>query len=146
MPQGGSFPNIPDTPIGGDILVKLNGKTSAEGGVSDWSCSKMIATADTAAFGYIYSGGTAGDDRVDTFGPVPNGTVLDMVIDPKRVTSSVGLYFLCNRCDCDDAMTGTTTLSDTSYGYILTGSTTSASINPDTAFAPTIIGGGGLNN
>tara|TARA_B100000287_G_scaffold426027_1_gene473279 strand:+ start:535 stop:1005 length:471 start_codon:yes stop_codon:yes gene_type:complete len=156
MPQGGSFPNIPDTPIGGDILVELNALPSSQGGTSDWSCSKVVASADSASFQYIFSGNSSGTatatDYLDTFALPTKGFSFDMVIDPKRVIAATGVFFLCNSCDCDEPMTGTTAYDETGYGYIVTATTvtqagaTATNINPNTAFAPTIIGGEGLNN
>tara|TARA_Y100000310_G_scaffold336172_1_gene420021 strand:+ start:3518 stop:3949 length:432 start_codon:yes stop_codon:yes gene_type:complete len=143
MPQGGSFPNIPDTPIGGDELVLLKSIPSRNGGVSDWSCSKIVATAGTASFNYIYSAGTPAV-IVDVGAAI--GDSLDMIVEPSRVTSITGVMFLCNKCDCDEPMTGTTAYDKTGYAYILTGGTAKAEYNANTAFAPTIIGGSGLNN
>jgi len=131
MPQGGSFPNIPDTPIGGAELVALKSIPSSQGGVSDWSCSKIISTGASGSFSYVYSAGTP----EVTISIGSTGNSLDMIVEPTRVVSASGVLFLCNKCNCDSPMTGT-------VAYINTGYYSSA----NTAFSPTIIGGGGLNN
>ena len=143
MPQGGSFTNIPDTPIGGDELVLLKGISSLNGGVSDWNCSKVIGTGASASFTYVFSAGAA--STLFTVGIA--GSSLDMAIVPGRVTAVNNVMFMCNQCDGCGPMTGTTAYYNTGYGWITTGATTSASMrNPNTAFAPTIIGSDGLNN
>jgi|TARA_R110000822_G_scaffold43336_4_gene117093 hypothetical protein len=143
MPQGGSFTNIPDTPIGGDELVLLKGISSLKGGVSDWNCSKVIGTGSSASFTYVFSAGAA--STLFTVGVA--GDSIDMAIVPGRVTAVNNVMFMCNQCDGCGPMTGTTAYYDTGYGWITSGATTSGAMrNPNTAFAPTIIGGNGLNN
>jgi len=143
MPQGGSFPNIADTPIGGDELVLLKDITSRNGGVSDWTCSKIIGTGASASFTYVFSAGAA--STLFTVGAA--GSSVDMAVVPSRVTAVNNVMFMCNQCDCNEPMTGTTAYYDTGYGVSMTGGTGTATYkNPNTAFAPTIIGGTGLNN
>jgi hypothetical protein len=140
MPQGGNFGagSLPDVVIGGDILFV--GRTST---YKDYTCTKFLATADTATFGYQAVGGAAATIALKT-----QGDSFDMQIDPQQITAlPVDGVFLCYSCDCDQPMTGTTAYQDTGYGVSMTGGTGSATYkNPNTAFAATIIGGGGLNN
>jgi hypothetical protein len=141
MPQGGNFggASIPDTIIGIDLLYV--GRTTT---YKDYTCTKIVATADTATFVYSSPTGVA-----VTFDLTNAGDSLDFMLDPKQMTAKGNgkAVALCYSCDCDQPMTGTTAYQDTGYGVSMTGGTSSATYkNPNTAFAATIIGGGGLNN
>tara|TARA_R110000744_G_C19093639_1_gene532749 strand:+ start:77 stop:499 length:423 start_codon:yes stop_codon:yes gene_type:complete len=139
MPQGGNFGagSIPDTVIGTDFL--FHGRTTT---FKDYTCTKYRATATTATISYR----TAAGGAAVNFVLAAVGDEMEFQFQPSQLTAADGKgVFLCYPCDCDDPMTGTTKMSDSGYGYILTGGTAAAIINPNTAFAPTIIGGGGLN-
>ena len=140
MPQGGNFGgnSLPTTPIGGELL--FNGRLTT---YSNWVCSKIVATAATANFTYE---GTVYPVNTSAAG----NSSIDMLITPSKLSAvPTGVWFVCNECDCDDPMTGTTAFYDSGYGYITTGSTSEINDVPyraPSAFAPTIIGGSGLNN
>ena len=143
MPQGGNFggASIPDTVIGVDLLFAGRATT-----YKDYTCTKIVATADTATFVYSSPSGVA-----VTFDITNAGDSLDFQVDPAQMTAAGNgkAVALCYKCDCNDPMTGTTAFDKTGYGYITTGATTVGNQglrNPNTAFAPTIIGGNGLNN
>jgi hypothetical protein len=138
MPQGGSFPNIPDMPVGGSDLFANKATT-----YKDYICSSVQATGDTKTFTYIPRAGVAA--MTITVGAAI-GDKLDMIINPAQLMSANDVMFLCSSCDCDQPMTGTTAFDKTGYGGILTGGTKTWEVNANTAFAPTIIGGSGLNN
>ena len=141
MPQGGSFPNIPDMPVGGSDLFANKATT-----YKNYICSSVQVTGSTKTFGYIPRAGVAAMSI--TVGAAV-GDKLDMIINPAQLTAAGDVMFLCSSCPCDEPMTGTTEFYDTGYGYITTGATTVGNQglrNPNTAFAPTIMGGNGLNN
>ena len=140
MPQGGNFGanSIPDTVIGTDFLFA--GRTTT---YKDYTCTKYVATATTATISYRTVAGGASANFV----LAAIGDSMEFQFVPSQLTEVDGKgVFLCYPCDCDDPMTGTTKMSDTGYGYILTGSTTHATPNVNTAFGTTIIGSGGLNS
>ena len=140
MPQGGNFggASIPDTVVGVDILYAERATT-----YKDYTCTKIVATGDGATFLYNTTGGVA-----VTFDLNLGGDSLDLQVNPAQMAGAGNgkAVALCYPCDCDQPMTGTTAFDKTGYGYILTGGTASSEPNPNTAFASTIIGGGGLNN
>jgi len=138
MPQGGSFPNIPDMPVGGSDLLANKATT-----YKDYTCTKVVATGDTKTFDYIPRAGVS-SIRITVGTAV--GDSLDILVNPSQLTGANDVMFLCNSCDCDQPMTGTTAFDKTGYGGIITGGTQTWEVNPNTAFAPTIIGGDGLNN
>ena len=147
MPQGGNFggASIPDVLVGGNELLNGSGTT-----YKDYTCKQAISTGSSANYTYT-SEQTGGLPVTITLGNA--GTVgPEMVIVPQQVLTVSNVAFLCYSFDCDQPMTGTTAFDDTVYGYIVTATTvtqagaTATNINPNTAFAPTIIGCGGLNN
>ena len=141
MPQGGSFPNIPDMPVGGSDLLANKATT-----YKNYTCTKVVATGDTKTFDYIPRAGVV---AITITVGTQVGDSLEFVINPSQLTRANDVMFFCNSCDCDQPMTGTTEFYDTGYGYINSGATTVGNQglrNPNTAFAPTIIGGNGLNN
>ena len=145
MPQGGNFGggSLPDVIVGGAELVA--GKTTT---YKDYSCVQGISTGATALFNYTT---VTGEPLVVTVGGAGTKS-LEMVITPQQVISQTNMAFLCYSCDCDQPMTGTTAFDKTGYGFITTATTvtqvgaTATLLNPNTAFATTIIGGEGLNN
>jgi hypothetical protein len=150
MPNGGGFPTIPTIPVGG-LDLKNNAATTYK----DYTCTKVIATGTTKTFSYIPRAGVAA--VVITVGTAV-GDSLDFYVKPAQVTAAADVMFLCNCSTCNETMTGITAFDQTGYGGVLTGGTATAGYpgNPtitggtwatnSTAFAPTIIGGGGLNN
>ena len=150
MPQGGSFPNVPDMPVGGLDLFTNKATT-----YKDYICSSVHVTGATKTFGYIPRAGVAA--MTITVGAAV-GDSISMIINPAQLTAAGDVMFLCTSCPCDEPMTGITAFDQTGYGGILTGGTATAGgagititggtwmQNPNTAFAPTIIGGAGLNN
>ena len=138
MPQGGTFPNIPDMPVGGSDLLANKATT-----YKDYTCTKVVATGTTKTFAYIPRAGVA---AVTITVGTAVGDSLDFFVSPAQLTAANDIMFLCNSCDCDQPMTGTTAFDKTGYGGILTGGTKTWETNANTAFAPTIIGGSGLNN
>ena len=139
MPQGGNFggSSIPDTIIGIDLLYA--GRLTT---YSAYTCTKIVATADTATFVYSSPSGVA-----VTFDLSSAGDSLDFQLDTAQMTGAGNgkAVALCYDCKCNSPMTGTTAFQNTGYGGALTGGTTWAA-NSGNAFIPTIIGGSGLNN
>jgi hypothetical protein len=140
MPQGGNFggASIPDTVIGLDLLYV--GRTTT---YKDYTCTKIVATADTATWTYSSPTGVA-----VSFDLTSAGDSLDFMLDPKQMTTKGNgkAVALCYSCDCNEPMTGTTAFDQTGYGGSLTGGTATWATNNGSPFAPVIIGGGGLNN
>ena len=130
MPQGGNFggASIPDTVVGLDILFAERLTT-----YKDYSCTQIVATASSATFKYQTAGGVA-----VTFSLPAAGDTLDLIVDPKLMsaTGSNGVA-LCYKCNCYGPMTGST------VPFVISGDSIAQAQG---AFAPTIIGGGGLNN
>jgi hypothetical protein len=153
MPQGGNFGggSLPDVVVGG--LELYAGRLTTYSG---YTCTQAIATADTASYTYALDYGAAGSTgalsvtiNVADAGTNQNGQLgPEMVIVPARLGAApTAVAFLCYSCDCNDPMTGTTAFRTTGYGVGMTGGTGTATWkNPSSSFAPTIIGGGGLNN
>ena len=138
MPQGAGFPTIPSEPVGGSDLVANKATT-----YKDYTCPKVQATGDTKTFAYIPRAGVAA--ITITVGTAV-GDSIDFLVHPAQLTAAADVMFLCTPCECDQPMTGTTAFDKTGYGGILTGGTKTWEANANTAFAPTIIGGSGLNN
>ena len=142
MPQGGNFggASIPDTVVGVDILYAGRATT-----YKDYTCTKIVSTAATATFVYNSPDGVAVTFTIATL-----GESMDFQVDPAQIAGAGNgkAVALCYPCDCDQPMTGTTAYDKTGYGSLATGGTALAIglLNPNTAFAPTIIGGDGLNN
>ena len=114
---GGS--SIPTTPIGGSALY--GGRETT---YHNYRCTTVVASADTGAFTY--------KNELFTLGAA--GASIDVVIEPKHLTAApTAVFFLCYDCDCMGPMTGTTKPSLFTY-------------SGTPMYAPTIIGGGGLNS
>jgi len=111
--------SIPTTPIGAETL--WNGKDTT---YVNYKCSAIFASAATSNFTY--------KGVVYTLGAI--GAKLDLVIEPRHISAlPVGVYFLCYDCSCSTHMTGTTAPSVQTY-------------QGAPMYAPTIIGGEGLNS
>ena len=146
MPNGGGFPTIPTIPVGG-LDLKNNAATTYK----DYTCTKVVATGTTKTFSYIPRDGV--DAVVITVGTAV-GDSLDFYVKPAQVTPAADVMFLCNCSSCNETMTGITAFDQTGYGVLNTGNTAGytsgylnvGEYNSNTAFATTIIGGGGLNS
>jgi len=111
--------SIPTTPIGAEAL--WNGKDTT---YVNYKCSTIFASAVTSSFTY--------KGVRHTLGAI--GAKLDLVIEPRHLTGiPIGVYFLCYDCSCSSPMTGTTAPSVQTY-------------QGAPMYAPTIIGGLGLNS
>ena len=153
MPQGGNFggSSLPDTIVGGAEL--LAGKLTT---FSSYTCTQAIATADTASYTYSLDQGIGKNNTIAATINVADNSVSkkgnlgpEMIINPRNLVGVTAVAFLCYDCNCNAPMTGTTGFYDSGYGLIMSGSTSEINDVPyraPSAFAPTIIGGGGLNN
>jgi hypothetical protein len=72
----------------------------------------------------------------------------EMIINPRNLVGVTAVAFLCYDCNCNAPMTGSTSMYDSGYGWINSGGTVvnNVAYRAPSAFAPTIIGGGGVNN
>jgi hypothetical protein len=121
---------------------------------SSYTCTQAIATADTASYTYSLDQGIGKNDTIAATINVADNSVSkkgnlgpEMVINPRNVVAVTAVAFLCYDCNCNAPMTGTTAFRTTGYGVGMTGGTGTATWkNPSSSFAPTVIGGGGLNN
>ena len=153
MPQGGNFGggSLPDTIVGGEEL--LAGKLTT---FSSYTCTQAIATAATASYIYSLDQGIGNTDTIAATINVADNSVTKsgslgpkMVINPRNLVAVTAVAFLCYDCNCNAPMTGTTAFYDSGYGWVTTGSTANINdvgLRASSAFAPTIIGGSGLNN
>ena len=129
MPQGGNFggSSLPDTIVGGAEL--LAGKLTT---FSSYTCTQAIATADTASYTYSLDQGIGKNDTIAATINVADNSVSkkgnlgpEMIINP--TTATTGKFTKVT-------ISGSTSeINDVPY-------------RAPSAFAPTIIGGSGLNN
>ena len=114
---GGS--SIPTTPIAGGTL--LTGKATT---YANYMCTSVLSIGASATF--TYKGVV-----------IPMATVgskLDLIIEPRLLEDAhAQAIFLCYDCSCDSTMSGTTAPSSVTYSGAQ-------------MYAPTIIGGEGLNS
>ena len=114
--------SLPTTPIAGDLLYGGRETTYAT-----WECTKIVGTAATANFTYE---GTVFAVNTSAAG----NSSIDMLIKPTKLSAiPVGVWFACYECGCSTQMTGTTAPSVQTY-------------QGAPMYAPTIIGGNGLNS
>ncbi len=147
MPNGGGYPTIPTIPVGGTDLLANKATT-----YKDYTCTQVIATGSSPTFSYIPGHGN-GDAIAISVGSAV-GDKLDFFVNPAQLTNASNVLFLCNCSSCNETMTGITAFDQTGYGVLNTGNTAGYTSgydgvggkNSNTAFATTIIGGGGLNN
>jgi hypothetical protein len=146
MPNGGGFPTIPTIPVGGTDLLANKATT-----YKDYTCTQVVATGSSPTFSYIPRAGV-GAIAISVGSAV--GDKLDFYVNPAQLTVASNVLFLCNCSSCNETMTGITAFDQTGYGVLNTGNTAGYTSgydgvggkNSNTAFATTIIGGGGLNN
>ena len=92
---GGNYGGMstPTTPVGGLDLVA--GKSTT---YKNYECSSVVSSATSGTFTYkgvIYTVGAAGQ-------------TIDLIINPRELNTSSGVYFLCYSCTCSGPMTGNT--------------------------------------
>tara|TARA_R100000315_G_scaffold61788_2_gene41127 strand:- start:438 stop:866 length:429 start_codon:yes stop_codon:yes gene_type:complete len=142
MPAGANygFNSLPTEIIGGEEYADLKNTV-----YSNYSCTQVVQSGNTQ--GSIKYIDEAHGEAALTY-LIPSGGTLNMIIEPERLLEATGVYFLCACSNCDDAMTGTTQYNNTGYAYPRTndGSGNLTHLKTFGGFAPTIIGGGGLNN
>jgi len=149
MPNGGGFPTIPTIPVGGSVLAAHKATT-----YKDYTCTQVIATGSTKTFTYIPGYGEGSGDAITITVGTAVGDRLDFFVNPAQLGAANDVLFLCNCSSCNETMTGITAFDQTGYGVLNTGNTAGYTSgydgvggkNSNTAFATTIIGGGGLNN
>ena len=114
--------SLPTTPISGNTL--WNGRLTT---YANWECTKIVGTLATANFTYE---GTVYPINTDSAG----NSSIDMLIKPSKLTAiPYGVWFACYECGCGTHMTGTTAPSIQTY-------------QGAPMYAPTIMGGEGLNS
>ena len=114
--------SLPTTPISGNTL--WNGRLTT---YANWECTKIVGTLATANFTYE---GTVYPINTDSAG----NSSIDMLIKPSKLSAiPYGVWFACYECGCSTQMTGTTAPSVQTY-------------QGAPMYAPTIIGGNGLNS
>jgi|TARA_R110002020_G_scaffold162396_13_gene348004 hypothetical protein len=132
---GGS--SIPPTGIQGDILYAARATT-----YKDWMCTSFVSSAD-GSFTMERNNLSTTINHVDGVQQTIFMSPSDLAADPGADT-----LFWCYECSCEDALTGNTQYNNTGYAYPRTndGSGNLTHLKTFGGFAPTIIGGGGLNN
>ena len=137
---GGS--SIPLQSIDGATLWAAKATT-----YKDWMCASFVGNRNNTF--------SLSRNNLSVDIPYEDGVQQDMLISPIDFTAdpTVNVIFNCYECSCDDAMTGTTKFNETGYAYPpandgtrLNNESTLTKLKTYGAFAPTIIGGGGLNN